>query len=534
MKKSPLVLCIMDGFGIRTNKHGNAIAAANIDNIKRLMNTYPHILLEASGEPVGLPEGQMGNSEVGHLNIGAGRVVYQSLTLINKMLKENEFGNNKAFNNAIEHAKKNKSALHIMGLLSDGGVHSHITHILGLMEMAAKKGIKDLYIHCFFDGRDVDTQTGPSFVKQVQDKIQELGVGAIASLSGRYYAMDRDKNFARFDIAYQVIAAHNGKSFTDPIKYIYDDYSRQEKTGSLGSDEFIYPAYNSDVDGAVKDNDSIIYANFRPDRAIQIGTIFTNPHYYEVAPLKEDGTPAFTAYLPNPVLKNIFFVQLMKYADSVKGEIAYELPTLDNVLGIYLADKGYTQLRIAETEKYAHVTFFFDGTVNYDGLTKPKIKGCDRILINSPKVATYDLKPEMSAYEVIDRLEKEIDRDVYDVIIVNFANCDMVGHTAIFPAVVKAVETVDACVNRLYNKVNEHDGVLIITADHGNADEIIDDKEQPMTAHTTNPVPFIICSNNYKFIEKSGKLGDIAPTMLTMLGTEVPKEMDGTVLVKKL
>lgn len=534
MANQPVILCIMDGYGLRKEAHGNAIQEAKKPNLDWLMKEFPTTTIEASGEAVGLPEGQMGNSEVGHMNIGAGRIVYQSLSLINKAVKDGSFYQNEKYIHAMNHVKAHHSKLHIMGLLSDGGVHSHIRHILAAIRMAKEQGLDDVFVHCFMDGRDVDPQVGVNYVKQVQALMDELHFGHIADISGRYWAMDRDKNLIRNDRAYRVMVDHDGPSFSD-----YDEFFKQQyevilpKEGKDASDEFIIPSYHEGVDGRIGDHDSIIFMNFRPDRAIQIGTMFTNPHFYEHPALKEDGTPVYAPYVPEHILEDIFFVSTMKYADSVMGEIAFSIPKLTNTFGEWLADHNYRQLRIAETEKYAHVTFFFDGGVNYDGVTLPELKGSRRVLVNSPKVATYDLKPEMSAYEVTEKLLLELEKKDLDVVILNFANCDMVGHTAVEKAVVKAVETVDECVGKIYQWTKENGGVMLITADHGNAECILDDENRPFTAHTTNVVPLILTSKQYG-LKEGGKLSNLAPTMIDLLGDVAPKEMEEeSLLIRK-
>ena len=412
--------------------------------------------------------------------------------------------------NVLENNKK----LHVFGLMSNGGVHSHVDHICALIKMAKMVGLDDVYVHCFMDGRDVDPNAGVTFVNQVQDTISEVGIGHIASISGRYYAMDRDKNMDRIDVAYKVLVDRNGNSFKDYKEYFKEQYAYLPTTGKDPSDEFIIPAYNENIDGRINDGDSIIFMNFRPDRAIQIATVFTNPYFYQ-----DKG------YVPSHVLKDIHFVCTMKYADSVKGEIAFALPKIENTLGEFLSDNNFTQLRIAETEKYAHVTFFFDGTKSYDGVERPELKGSRRVLINSPKVATYDMKPEMSAYLVTDALINELNKFDLDVVIVNFANCDMVGHTAIEEAVIKAVETVDECVGRLVSWCEENGGIMLITADHGNAEKVIDNEGNPFTAHTSNPVPFCITKKGLK-LRNDGKLSNIAPTILSLLNVNPPREMD--------
>ena len=530
--KKPVILCIMDGYGISENKLGNCILEAKTPNLDNLFKKYPTVLINASGEAVGLPEGQMGNSEVGHLNIGAGHIVYQSLTLINKAVKDGSFYQNPVYLAAIKNVKDNNKKLHVFGLMSDGGVHSHVNHICAMIKLAKKEGLKDVYIHAFMDGRDVDPQAGVTYLNKVQETINKEGIGHIASISGRYYAMDRDKNNDRVDVAYKVLVDHIGNSFKDYKEYFKSQYEYLPTTGKDASDEFIVPAYNELVDGKIEDGDSIIFMNFRPDRAIQISTIFTNPYFYQNPPLKEDGTPSYKAYVPEHILKDIHYVCTMKYADSVKGHIAFSLPKMENTLGEFLADHNYTQLRIAETEKYAHVTFFFDGTKNYDGVERPELKGSRRVLINSPKVATYDLKPEMSALLVLDALLVELNKKDLDVVIVNFANCDMVGHTAVHDAVVKAVETVDHCVGELVKWVEANNAVMIVTADHGNAEKIIDEQGNPFTAHTSNLVPFCITEQGLK-LREDGKLSNIAPTIIELLGDVPPAEMDEPSMIIK-
>ena len=397
--------------------------------------------------------------------------------------------------------------------------------------MAKQQGLDDVYVHAFMDGRDVDPQSGVTFLDQVQDTMNELEFGHIASISGRYYAMDRDKNMDRINVAYEMLVDHVGNHFSSYRQYLKDQYAYLPTTGKEASDEFIVPAYNDTTQGRIKDNDAIIFMNFRPDRAIQISTLFTNPKFYQKPELNADGTPKWKSYVPNHILKNICYVCTMKYADSVKGKIAFALPEITNTLGEYLAENGYKQLRIAETEKYAHVTFFFDGTINYDGIEKPELKNCRRILVKSPKVATYDLQPEMSAYEVTDRLMQELEKKDLDVVILNYANCDMVGHTAVEPAVIKAVETVDTCVGRIIKWVEKNDATLIVTADHGNAEQCEDENGNPFTAHTTNLVPFAISKKGIK-LKKNGKLSNIAPTILDLLGADKPKEMDQSSLIE--
>lgn len=505
MKKRPVVLCILDGYGLSDRVDGNAVKLANTPNLDDLMAMYPTTTLKACGNAVGLPEGQMGNSEVGHLNIGAGRIVYQSLTLINKAVEDGTFFTNEAFLKAIQHAKDNDSKLHIWGLLSNGGVHSSNEHIYALLKLAKDQGLEKVYVHAFLDGRDVAPDSGADFVKELQDQMDEIGVGQIASISGRYYAMDRDKRMDRIELAYNALIGKSGETYSDPVQYVKDSYAKEVY------DEFVIPGYNPDTNGAIADNDAIIFANFRPDRAIQMSNVFTADVYDNFKPADKP--------------QNIHFVCMMRYADTVNGDIAFHSLDLSNTLGDYLSAQGLKQLRIAETEKYAHVTFFMDGGVDKE------IEGATRVLINSPKVATYDLQPEMSAYEVKDALIAELDKDIYDVVIVNFANCDMVGHTGIIPAAIKAVSVVDECVGEVYEKVLELGGTMLITADHGNSEKLLDEEGNPFTAHTTNPVPLIL-TNTHLELKEGGKLGDLAPTILQLLGLPIPKEMTGESLLK--
>ena len=516
-----VVLCIMDGFGVRDEVvYGNAIKQAHTPNLDYLNRVYPNTLLSASGEEVGLPEGQMGNSEVGHMNIGAGRVVYQSLSLINKKIKDGTFKENEKLLEAIKRVKNNNSSLHLFSLFSDGGVHSHIDHLFAMMDLAKENGIENLYLHLFLDGRDVHPQSSIKFIEMLEDKILKINLGVIATISGRYYAMDRDKNYDRTYKAYQAIVDLKGNSFTSAKEYIKNEYSRLQKDGWDSSDEFVMPSYNANLNCGLKDKDSVIFMNFRPDRAIQLSTMITNYKSLE------------NQINIQTKLEDIYYVCLMKYSDSVKGEIAFKLDELNNILGEFLADNGYTQLRIAETEKYAHVTFFFDGTKNYDGVEREQLKNCERILIASPKVATYDLKPEMAAYEVCDKLVDAINSNKYDVIIVNFANCDMVGHTAVWDSVVKAVEVVDRCVGKVYEACKNNDMILMVTADHGNADIIYDNDGNLVSSHTTSPVPFIITNKHY-LLKEHGKLADIAPTILYVLGENKPDNMTGENIIVK-
>ena len=507
-KKKPLALIIMDGWGDNPIKDFNAVSAAKTPNLDSLEAHYAHTDIQASGIDVGLPAGQMGNSEVGHTNIGAGRIVYQELTRIGKAIEDGDFFKNETLCKAVDAAVKADKAVHIMGLMSPGGVHSHQDHIVAMIKLAAQRGAKKVYFHAFTDGRDVAPRSAHEYIKVIENAFKEAGVGRIATMVGRYYAMDRDKRFDRINLAYEAIVDHKGNSFTDPVQFVKDSYAEEV------FDEFVVPGYNSAVDGAVEDNDSIIFANFRPDRAIQIATVMTNPDFY-----------ADKGYTPATKRNGIYFVCMMKYADSVNGHVAFALPELSNTFGDYVSAQGLKQLRIAETEKYAHVTFFFDGGEDKE------IEGAKRDLINSPKVATYDLQPEMSAYLVKDKLIEELDSGEFDVVIVNFANCDMVGHTGVIPAAIKAVEVVDDCVGEVYEKVAELGGTMLITADHGNAEKLLDEEGNPFTAHTTNDVPLIV-TNSHLELKEGGKLGDLAPTMLQLLGLAIPEEMDGTSLIK--
>ena len=495
------VLCIMDGVGIRDTEYGNAVKMAKKPNLDYLIKNYPHSKLEASGELVGLPAGQMGNSEVGHTNIGAGRIVYQPLQLITNQIKNGEFFQNKNLLETIKHVKDNHSNLQICGLLSDGGIHSHINHLFGLIDLCKKEGIRNVYYHVFLDGRDTLPNICLKYLDELSEKIKETSVGSIASISGRYYAMDRDNRWDRVKKAYDVMVTGTGiecNSYKDVIEKNYNE-------GIF--DEFIVPTI-IDKNGMIKDNDGLIAFNFRPDRLREIFKAITNPDFSD---------------FEHKNLKNIKLTTMMPVSDEVICNNAFELQKLDNTLGEYLSKNHKTQLRIAETEKYAHVTYFFDGGVEKD------LDGCKRILVNSPKVATYDLKPEMSAYEVTDKLIKELDNHL-DVVILNFANGDMVGHTGNLDAAIKAVETVDDCIGKIYKKVEEIGGTLIVTADHGNSEVMIDDNGNVITSHTTNKVPFIITDKRIKL--EDGKLADIAPTMLYLLGLDIPKEMTGNVLIK--
>ncbi len=508
MKKT-VVLIIMDGFGIDAPTEKNAISLAKRPNIDALWAHYPHTFINASGNAVGLPETQMGNSEVGHMNLGAGRIVYQSLTRINKSIEDGEFNKNEAILAAIENVKKNNSKLHIFGLASEGGVHSHVNHIKAIARVAKENGIDKVYYHAFLDGRDVPPKSAMQFL----NKILEEKTISVSTVGGRYYGMDRDKNWNRVQKAYDAMCRGVGEVYSSVQEGIEASYQHDVY------DEFMVP-FIVDKDGQIESNDSIVFANFRPDRAIEIATAFSNPEACETLVKAETDPKLDVTNHP----QNIFFVSMMKYADSVKGLVAFPQIKLTNLYGDLVSEAGLKQLRIAETEKYAHVTFFFDGGVDKE------IKGADRILVNSPKVATYDLKPEMSAYEVTDKVCEAIRAEKYDTIILNYANCDMVGHTGIISAAVKAVEVVDECVGRVVEELNKVGGVAVITADHGNAEKMADEDGNPYTAHTTNPVPLILTSTDYK-LRLSGILSDVTPTLLELLGLQKPEEMTSKSLI---
>jgi len=501
--KKPLILMILDGFGIAGDK-GNAIKAANKPNIDRLFSSNPVTQIGASGMDVGLPDGQMGNSEVGHTNIGAGRVVYQELTRITKSIQDGDFFQNEALCNAIDNAVKNGTALHIMGLLSDGGVHSHNTHLYGILELAKKKGLEKVYVHAFLDGRDVPPSSGKDYVAACVEEMKKIGVGQIATVMGRYYAMDRDNRWERVVKAYSAMVYGEGVKCADPVEAVAASYAEGV------TDEFVVPTV---IDGAapIGANDSMIFYNFRPDRAREITRTFVDPDF--------SGFERKKGFFP------LTYVCMTQYDATMPNvQVAFKPQSLDNTFGEYISNKGLTQLRIAETEKYAHVTFFFNGGV------ENTYENEDRILVASPKVATYDLQPEMSAYEVADKCTEAIKSGKYDVIVLNFANCDMVGHTGVFDAAVKAVEAVDACVGKVTDAIAEMGGVSLITADHGNADKMFEDDGSPFTAHTTNPVPFCVIGYPCQ-LREGGKLADIAPTMLQILGLEQPEEMTGKSLI---
>ena len=504
MSKNLVMLAILDGFGINCKKEGNAVCAAKKPNIDYLMKKYPNTILGASGEDVGLPDGQMGNSEVGHLNIGAGRIVYQSLTRVNIAVRNDELINMPVVQKAVQNAIKNNGKLHIMGLLSDGGVHSHIDHILYLLEKGVKAGVKEVVVHAFLDGRDVPPKSAKEFLEKLGNKVKEVGNSKVGVVSGRYYAMDRDKNWNREQLAYDALV-YNKAPLKDLLGGIDESYANDV------TDEFVVP-YIVNEDSNICDGDSVIFANFRPDRAIQISTALTN--------VKETGIENGKEF------KNLTYACMMLYSDSVKGDIIFGLQELNNTFGDYIASLGLKQLRIAETEKYAHVTYFFDGGVDKE------LANQTRILVNSPKVATYDMKPEMSAYEVCDKACEAILSNEFDTIVLNFANCDMVGHTTVFDATVKAVETVDECVGKIYEAIQKVNGTMVIIADHGNADKMIDENGLPFSAHSTNPVPCIITKEGLE-LREGGNLGDVVPTVLELMGLEQPVEMTGKSIIKK-
>ena len=512
MSKKPTVLMILDGFGLNETTEGNAVALADTPVLDKLMKDYPFVKGYASGLAVGLPDGQMGNSEVGHLNMGAGRIVYQELTRISKEIEDGDFFKNEALLLAVENCKKNGSALHLFGLVSDGGVHSHNTHIYGLLELAKKEGLSDVYVHCFMDGRDTAPASGKGFIQELADKMREIGVGQIATISGRYYAMDRDIRWDRVEKAYLALTKGEGVQASDPVAAMQASYD-DDKT-----DEFVLPTVivkDGQPVATVKDQDSVIFFNFRPDRAREMTRVFCCDDFngFDRGPRKQVTYVCFTEYdvtIPNK-------------------EIAFKKVELENTFGQFLAAHGKTQARIAETEKYAHVTFFFNG-----GVEEPN-QGEERILVKSPKVATYDLQPEMSAPQVCDKLCEAIRSQNYDVIIINFANPDMVGHTGVLEAAKKALEAVDACVGRTLEALLEVDGQMFLCADHGNAEQLVDyDTGVPFTAHTINPVPFILINYDPAYtLKEGGRLADIVPTLIEMMGMEKPVEMTGESLLMK-
>ena len=515
MPKSPIALIILDGYGLNDAVEGNAIKAAKTPNMDKYFATYPNSILYASGMSVGLPDGQMGNSEVGHTNIGAGRVVYQELTRITKSIEDGDFFSRPALTAAVENCKKHDSALHLLGLLSNGGVHSHISHLFGLIDLARKNDLKKVYVHCIMDGRDVSPTSGVEFIEQLQKKLDEAGVGKIATVMGRYYAMDRDTNWNRVVKAYDAMVKGEGQRVTDPVEAVKKSYVTKDENGSLLTDEFIIPMViceNGEPVAKVSPNDSVICFNFRPDRAREITRAFTDD---EFKGFERERMP-------------LYYVCMTQYDATMPNvDVAFCPEKLTNTFGEYISKQGLKQLRIAETEKYAHVTFFFNGGV------EDVYEGEDRRLIPSPKVATYDMQPEMSAYLVAEECVDLINKDKYDCIILNFANCDMVGHTGVFEAAVKAVEAVDECLGKVVDAIMEKGGKVLVTADHGNADCMIDpDTNEIFTAHTTNPVPFILIGAGDVKLRK-GKLADLAPTMLDLMGLSKPSEMTGESLIVK-
>ena len=513
MSKKPTVLMILDGYGLNDKVEGNAVKEANTPVMDQLMAECPYVKGLASGMAVGLPEGQMGNSEVGHLNMGAGRIVYQELTRITKEIQDGDFFKNEALLHAVKNAKDNGTALHLFGLLSDGGVHSHITHLFGLLELAKREGLENVYVHCFLDGRDTPPQSGKGYVQELTDKLAELGVGKIATVMGRYYAMDRDNRWDRVERAYNALTKGMGIPAESGVAAVQNSYNNDK------NDEFVEPAVvmeNGKPVATIKDGDSVIFFNFRPDRAREITRAFCCDDFDGFAREKRIQTT---------------YVCFTDYDETIPNkEVAFHKVAITNTFGEFLAAHGLKQARIAETEKYAHVTFFFNG-----GVEEPN-EGEDRILVKSPKVATYDLKPEMSAPEVCEKLVDAIKSQKYDVIIINFANPDMVGHTGVEKAAIAAVETVDSCVGKAVAAIKEVNGQLFICADHGNAEQLIDyETGAPFTAHTTNPVPFILVNADPSYtLREGGCLADIAPTLIELMGMEQPKEMTGkSLLIKK-
>ena len=509
MSKKPTVLMILDGYGLNDKCEANAVCEAKTPVMDQLMSQCPFVKGNASGLAVGLPDGQMGNSEVGHLNMGAGRIVYQELTRISKEIEDGDFFKNEALLKAVENAKKNDSAIHFMGLLSDGGVHSHITHLYGLLELAKREGLSKVYVHCFLDGRDTPPASGKGYIEQLEEKMKEIGVGRIGVVSGRYYAMDRDNRWDRVEKAFRALTKGEGVQGTDAAALVQQSYD--EGT----TDEFVLPTVvlKDGKPACIEDGDSVVFFNFRPDRAREITRAFCDDEFTRF----ERGSRM-----------NLTYVCFTDYDDTIENKlVAFHKVNINNTFGEFLAANGLKQARIAETEKYAHVTFFFNG-----GIEEPN-EGEDRILVKSPKVPTYDLKPEMSAYEVCDRLVEAIGSGKYDVIIINFANPDMVGHTGVEPAAIKAVEAVDECVGRAVDAIKKADGQMFICADQGNAEQLVDyETGEPFTAHTVNPVPFILVNADPAYrLREGGCLADIAPTLIELMGLTQPKEMTGKSLL---
>ncbi|SOC40175.1 2,3-bisphosphoglycerate-independent phosphoglycerate mutase [Ureibacillus acetophenoni] len=511
MPKQPVALIILDGFAFRDEVYGNAVAQAKKPNFDRYWNQFPHSTLTASGEAVGLPDGQMGNSEVGHLNIGAGRIVYQSLTRIHKSIREGDFFENEKLLQAIEHVKSNNSKLHLMGLLSDGGVHSHYEHLFAMLKLAKQKGIDEVYVHGFLDGRDVGPTTALGYIEETEKQMNEIGVGKFATIHGRYYAMDRDKRWERVQLSYNALVDGIGQTAPSAKIGVENSYGREVH------DEFVIPfviTQEGKPVATIDTNDAVVFFNFRPDRAIQLSTAFTNDQFI-----------GFKLSEKHP--KNLSFVSFTHYSAEVNAQVVFENIDLVNTVGEVIARSGKTQLRIAETEKYPHVTFFMSGG------SEQTFPGEERILIPSPKVPTYDLKPEMSAYEVTEALLQAIEEDKFDAIILNFANPDMVGHSGMLEPTIKAIETVDECLGKIVDAIIEKGGAAIITADHGNSDEVVTIKGEPMTAHTTNPVPVIVTKSDV-VVRDGGILADLAPTMLKLLGLKQPEEMTGKPLIEEV
>lgn len=508
MSKKTTVLMILDGYGLGEAYEGNAISLAKKPVMDKLTSMYPTVKGNASGLFVGLPDGQMGNSEVGHTNMGAGRIVYQMLVKISKSIQDGDFFENKSLLAAMENCKKNDSALHLMGLLSPGGVHSHMEHLYGLLEMAKKNGISKVYVHCFLDGRDVPPASAAEYMEEAVAKIKKIGVGKVATIAGRFYAMDRDNAWDRVEKAYNALVCGEGVAETDPVEAIKNSYKNEV------TDEFMLPTV-VDPNGMIAANDSVVFFNFRPDRARQITRAFVDPEFKGFARKK--------GYFP------VEFVCMAQYdAEMPNVKVAFPPEELTMTFGEYLSKNGKTQLRLAETQKYAHVTFFFNGG------EEKQFEGEDRILVNSPKVATFDMQPEMSAYEVADNLVTSIESGKYDVIIVNFANPDMVGHTGIMPAAIKAIEAVDECVGKAYDAIIKTNGQMFICADHGNAEKLIAEDGTPFTAHTTNQVPFVLVNYDPAYtLRENGCLADIVPTLIEMMGMEQPKEMTGKSLLER-
>lgn len=505
MKHRPAMLMILDGFGWRENSHGNAVVQANTPNLDRFFSTYPFMTLNASGPAVGLPLGQIGNSEVGHLNIGAGNVILQDLPRINKAIEDGDFFKNDALLDAMKNAS-NGHALHIMGLVSDGGVHSHINHLLSLIDMAKANNVKELYVHCYLDGRDVPPKSALSFLKILEDHIEQVCLGKIGVISGRFYAMDRDKRWERLKLAYEALTESSGLSAKSPAEAIENSYSNDK------TDEFLIPTVITPV--PIKDRDSVIFINYRPDRAREMTRALVDHE--------------FDGFKRNVIPKDLDFVCMAEYDAKMPNVlVAFPPVVVTPTLSQVIQDHGLRQLHIAETEKYAHVTFFFNG-----GVEAP-CRGEDRILVNSPKVSTYDLKPEMSAPQVTEKVLEAIESDKYDLYILNFANPDMVGHTGKFKAAVRAIEVLDGLVNKIADAILSRDGQILLTADHGNADYMLDDEDNVVTKHSLSVVPLCyICKEPIEFKKNTGKLADIAPTLLTLMGIPVPSEMHGDVLVK--